>query len=383
MINSRYPHTHQWTPMQPNKVVYFLCFLLVSSAFTYSAGALQINNVTFHGVGVNIDLIYPSEAHPGDSISHNLTITAYTDVDIQNITLFIYAPVNLTWQQIKNQSIVFPLPADQSLSVSVRFMLPQDVNGTLNCLLFVQTDQSADYSSYTFYTTQVRTLTYEELFGVYNELLGNYAVLNDSYIALSTNYTSLWISYNGLWANYSALTANYSSLNTSFNSLSTQNNALQSEYNALNSTHYSLQANYASVVANNNALQAVYNSLSSSNGALQTSYNSLLGTKNTLQSDFNSLNSTYNDVQASYALLENAYDSLNHTYTSLQNQVNEFAQRISSAENALNSNRMIMFIFVATVAALVAFVIYLKRKKAEPYVVIRKETVAIEQEEKP
>jgi hypothetical protein len=41
-----------------------------------------------------------------------------------------------------------------------------------------------------------------------------------------------------------------------------------------------------------------------------------------------------------------------------------------------------MFICIAAVAGLVAFVIYLKQKKPEPYVVIRKETVTMEQDEK-
>ena len=40
-----------------------------------------------------------------------------------------------------------------------------------------------------------------------------------------------------------------------------------------------------------------------------------------------------------------------------------------------------MFIFVVAVAALVGFIIYLKRKTQEPYVVIRKETVSMNQDE--
>jgi predicted nuclease with TOPRIM domain len=383
MINTYFPHIFQWKPMRAKKIVYFLSFLLISSAVMYCAGASQTNSVSFHGVGVTVDLAYPEEAHPAESISHNLTITTNTAVEIQNITLFVYAPVDSAWQYVNKSTIILPpLPANTSLPFVIRLTLPQNANGTLYCLLYVQTDQSADYSSYSFFTTQVRALTYSELLVAHNELLENYRVLNNSYTELNQTYTALWISYNELWANYSTLSANYNSLNSSFNSLFAQNSALQSEYNALNSTYYSLQANYTSILANNNALQTSYNSLSSSNNALQLSYNSLIGIKNALQSDFNSLNSTYQGVRTSYALLGEAYDSLNRTYTALQNEVNDFTQRINSSESALNSDRAVMFIFVATVAVLIAFVIYLKHKKTEPYVVIRKETVAIEKEEK-
>jgi hypothetical protein len=40
-----------------------------------------------------------------------------------------------------------------------------------------------------------------------------------------------------------------------------------------------------------------------------------------------------------------------------------------------------MFIFTVAVAALVAFIVYIKRKKQEPYVVIRKETVSVNPDE--
>jgi predicted nuclease with TOPRIM domain len=370
--------------MLAKKIVYFLSFLLISSAVMYCAGASQTDSVSFHGVGVTVDLTYPEEARNGTSIWHNVTITANVALTLQNFTMVIYAPVDSNWQEVTGLTIRNTIMAqNEKREEPIMFPLPQNANGTLFCFIYINTTQSlTDYSSHSFYTTQVRALTYSELLVAHNELLENYRVLNNSYTELNQTYTALWISYNELWANYSTLSANYNSLNSSFNSLFAQNSALQSEYNALNSTYYSLQANYTSILANNNALQTSYNSLSSSNNALQLSYNSLIGIKNALQSDFNSLNSTYQGVRTSYALLGEAYDSLNRTYTALQNEVNDFTQRINSSESALNSDRAVMFIFVATVAVLIAFVIYLRQKKTEPYVVIRKETVAIEKEEK-
>ena len=70
---------------------------------------------------------------------------------------------------------------------------------------------------------------------------------------------------------------------------------------------------------------------------------------------------------------------LNKTYTDL---LGEFANLQERSESALNSDRIVMFIFVIALVALVAFIIYLKRGKEEPYVVIRKETVSMNQDEK-
>jgi hypothetical protein len=39
-----------------------------------------------------------------------------------------------------------------------------------------------------------------------------------------------------------------------------------------------------------------------------------------------------------------------------------------------------MFIFIVTLAALIVFIVYIKRKKQEPYLVIRKETVNVNDE---
>jgi hypothetical protein len=101
-----------------------------------------------------------------------------------------------------------------------------------------------------------------------------------------------------------------------------------------------------------------------------------------LQNDYTSLNSTYVGALANYTSLRSAYDALNAAKTALENEITALTQRINDSEGALNTDTVIMFIFVAVVAGLIAFVIYLKRKEPNPYVVIRKETVALEQEEK-
>jgi predicted nuclease with TOPRIM domain len=431
MINKEPSVVFRGRSMRTKNVVYFLSLLLLLSGLVYNSRASPTNSVSFHGVGVTIDLTFPEEAHPTESIWHNVTITANTALTIQNFTIVVEAPVNSTWQEItREEKRNRDMAENESLQIPMKFT-PQNANGTLYCLLYVQTNQSADYSSFTFYTTQVRTLTYTELLSAHNQLIANYSALSTAYDQLNANYSALLIAHNELAANYSALfadygtllgnystllvqysalntayngltsdhatlnatynllSANYNALNSTFNSLLAKNNALQSDYNSLNSTYYSLQANYSSLEGNYNSLlgkntnlQSGYNTLDSEHKNLQTIYNSLLNTKNALQSNYTALNSTHSSVEANYALLSATYDSLNRTYTALETEVNSLTQTIIKSENALNNDRIVMFIFVAAVAGLVAFVTYLKHKKPEPYVVIRKETVTMKQDEK-
>jgi len=279
-------------------------------------GASSTNNFSFQGAGVTIDLKFPEEAHPLENISHNLTITANNDVVLQNITLFIYAPVNSTWQHIRNQTITWGLlRKNQSLPTSeIMFMLPQSANGTLYCILYVQTNQTADYSSYTFYTTHVRTLTYDELLIQYNESL--------------TDYNVLFTEYGTLLESYKELNATYGTLNATYNSLLNEYSALQLDYNSLNSTYYTLQ-------------------------------------------------STYDSLHISYISLEANFNSLNQTCTALENEINNLRQKTESSKIETINTRNLTYLFVATTIALIILIIYLKKKKPEPYVVIRKETVAV------
>jgi predicted nuclease with TOPRIM domain len=328
----------------------------------YRAGALPINSVSFHGVGVTINLTFPEEAHPLDYISHNVTITANIDLTLENFTLFIYAPVNSIWQEVKNRTINWDFLASESLTSRIEFQLPQNTNGTLYCLMYVKTDQSTDYSSYTFYTTKVSTTTFSEWQSEYNKLLANYTRLQSDYETLLSEYDELLANYTSLLADYDTLVSEYNELLADYNSRVAAYESLLNNYNSLSHDYNTLNFNYQSLRDDKNELQSDYN---------------------TLNLDYNSLNSTYYSVQASYDQLKTDFGSLNRTYTDLLTEINDLNQKIAFSENALSTDRVVMFIFIITVAALVVLIMYLKRKKQEPYLVIRKETVAIKPDEKP
>jgi type IV secretory pathway component VirB8 len=65
----------------------------------------------------------------------------------------------------------------------------------------------------------------------------------------------------------------------------------------------------------------------------------------------------------------------------LKTQLADLQENYDVSEGAVNSYRVVMFMCVVAVGSLIALIVYLKRKKEEPYVVIRKETVNMKSDE--
>lgn len=330
--------------MRTKKIVCFFSVLILFSGLMCSVDALSDTTVSFRGGGVTIDLTYPEEAYPNTNITHYITITSSTAATLRNFTVIIKAPVNSAWQEIFNAQDTFskPLP----LSYNLTLLLPQDTNGMLQCFIFVNTSNIDDLST-TIYTTLVSEPIFSEIQSMYYALWENYTLLNATYTALNETFTNLSAEYQSLFNQNKDLITDYDSLEATYESLLAQYNKLSDDYDALN-------ANYRSKINEYSALQ----------------------------SDYDTLNSTRSNLQANYNSLQAVYDALNQTYTDLLTELANLQARITRSENDLNSDRIVMFIFTVAVAALVAFIVYIKRKKQEPYVVIRKETVAVNSEEK-
>ena len=359
--------------MPAKKKVCFLIVLLLLSTLTCSVGALPDPTVTFRGGGVTVDLTFPEEVHPNTTITHGVTITAANGaVTVENFTLVIKAPVNSSLQQIYRspEPFSFELPENGSISMAPppRFTLPQDADGKLYCFIFIQTNRTIDYVSYMLYTTQVREVTYSELLNAYNTLVDDYDILNNTCSQLLVDYVALNDTYNELLLSYATLNSTYY--------------GLSDDYSDLNSTYKELLGQYAN-------LNDTYNELYYEYSNVKSARDSLLGDISKLRSDYNLLNSTHYNLNETYYSLQAVYDELNQTYTglltdfnNLQDTYNYLEARFTRSENDLNSDKIVMFIFIVAVAVLVAFIVYLKRKQQEPYVVIRKETVSVKPEEK-
>ena len=313
--------------MRANTATYVLCLILALSVFAgIGVVTARTNDIIVDGVGAAIKLSFPEEAHPNENINH--TIMANTTVETpMEIRLFVYAPVDSTYQLIaSNTSSWATLPAISLPAYNVSFTLPQNTNGTLRCVLRIQTNQVADYASYTFYTTTVRSKSYGELLS----------------------------EYNGLLANYSKLVVDYESLLDEYDGLLSEHVALISSHEALLNEHTALEANYTSV----------------------------LESQRTLQSQYNQLEASYEDLNTEFNNLTDAHNILSENYSDLEDQIADLEKQISDLKGNLNSDKVIMLIFIIAVVGLIALVVYVKRKKQEPYLVIRKETSVLGEEDK-
>ena len=350
--------------MPAKKTVCFFIALLLLSTLTCSVGALPDTTITFRGAGVTIDLTYPEEAHPNRTITHNVTITANTAVTLQNFTVVIKAPVNSGWQVVFADKLPanWNLPANTTLEWPIETdQLPEETNGKLSFFMNVSTSQSTDYATYTFYTTHVSKPTFSELQIIYEELLANYT-------ALQANYTTLQNEYGILWANYTILFDNYTALVSDYGALSDQYDAQVAKYQKLSD-------DYGQLSNNKNDLDESYRNLESAYGSKVSELSNWKAKYDELNATHYSLQGNYTNLYGNYTSLQTDYDELNQAYTAL-------LAELTRSENALNSDQIVMFIFIVAVAALIAFIVYLKRKQQEPYVVIRKETVSVKPEEK-
>ena len=344
--------------MPAKKKVCFLIVLLLLSTLTYSVGALPDRTVTFRGAGVTIDLAYPEEAHPNATITYNITITSSTATTLRNFTVIIKAPVSSGWQEILNSQDTFSQPLRKSYNLTLS--LPQEANGTLQCFIYANTS-SIDDLSIMLYTTRVNTLTFSEMQSLYDEMLANYTALQEDYATLQNEYGILWANYTILFDNYTALVSDYGALSDQYDAQVAKYQKLSDDYGQLSKDKNDLDESYRN-------LESAYESKISELSDWKAKYDELNATRYSLQGN-------YTNLYGNYTSLQTDYDELNQTYTAL-------LAELTRSENALNSDQIVMFIFIVAVAALVAFIVYLKRKQQEPYLVIRKETVSVKPEEK-
>jgi predicted nuclease with TOPRIM domain len=371
--------------MQAKIAVCIFSVLLLFPMWMGSADALPDTTVSIREHGVSIQLTYPDEAHPAESIWHNITLTSTVASTLRNFTVVIKVSVNSGWLEILNSQDTFskPLPLTYNLNLS----LPQEADGMIQCVLVVKTN-SIDDLSIVFYTSHIRKMTYSELLGNYNvlystcnQLVADYDTLNNTYYDLMSNYEAMNSSYNDLSAHFMILNNTYNQLKADYDILNDTYANLQSNYAALNASYMVLSGNYS--ILNNS-----YNALKNKNSEIELNYNNsrsssnvLLGEYNELQYEYNLLNSTYNNLTETKNSLQSDYDALDTEYKKLLQDLNTLEDNASTMGSDLTIDKIVMFIFVVVVAALVGFVIYLKRKTQEPYLVIRKETVSMNRDE--
>jgi len=300
------------------KICYPIIAIFLITIFTQTYIANATSSLTFHGVGIDVDLDFPQEAHPQDNIYHTVTITSKISPYINNLTLTIYGTVNQVQQEITNLALI-SWSLQDPLTNKINLILPKETLGQLYCTIYIKTNQDTDYYFTSFYTTQVNPITFSELLVDYESKL---IELENS----EARYDSLLADYNDLNAKHDTLEDNYQSTLESYNTL-------LNEYKTLNSTYTDLQGNYTQ---------------------LQEDYNSLIIVNEQLQTQIEEL----------------------------QTEIEDLNIDLEESDNRLLTDRNLMIIFIIILVSLIGLIIYLRNKQKEPYVVIRKETVSMKPEKK-
>jgi hypothetical protein len=224
-------------------VLTFLLTLALGLSSTAKASQFGIATFTYGVLWGSVE--FPDEVHPLDFVTCNLTIGAYDDVNIYNLTLQISALGGQDWVALGTQQLtMYSLAQDMNLTRQVAFTLPQSTSGKLRYIIEASTDRG--FGNTAFYATSVHTITYEELTNTYNALLSNHTTLQTSYNQLLTNYTAIdqvlntlqtdynttRTAYNLLDSNYQSLNTNYTSLKSNYDSLHDQSTYLEEKYDA-------------------------------------------------------------------------------------------------------------------------------------------------------
>lgn len=202
------------------------------------ARASQLNVVSFTHGYIWGSLEFPEEAYPSSTITCNLTVGAYVDVNIYNLTVEISSLTGENWQILSTEPILsYYMAQSANLTRQIMVTLPQNTSGRLHYDIVASTDKG--FGETDFYATYVRTLTYDALSSLYGGLLTNYSMLRADYDGLLINYSALNAAYTSLAAEFNAMQAGYNSLNSRYEILIANNTMLNSSYDSLQE-HYDL-----------------------------------------------------------------------------------------------------------------------------------------------
>jgi len=238
------------------KIVILMFGMTLLSSLGSVAKASQFSSVSFTYGYLGGSLEFYEEAYPTSTIRYNLTIVAYLDVTIYNLTLRISGLVGEKWQTLHTEQIILhSLKQGKNLTRQIIVTLPQNTSERLYCVIEASTDKG--FGKTAFYSTHVRTITYEELLNLYNEFLVNYSTLQADYNQLLTDRDALNLTYSSLVAEHSLMQTNYNVLNSSYEFLTASYNALTLNYDSLQEDHTYIKTKYDASVGELNIFRTL------------------------------------------------------------------------------------------------------------------------------
>lgn len=221
------------------KLAFLAVIVLVVSCQMVKASDSSVVSFTYGYIWGLLE--FPEEVHLADTVTCNLTVGAYIDVDIYNFTLGISGLVGQSWQVLRVEQILSRhMMQGENISVSVIVVLPQNTSASLHYMVEASTDKG--FGKTAFYATYVRSSTY-------SELQINNSKLQQDYGQLFGGYQNLNLTLQSLTSQYSNLQTAYNSLNSSYDSLNISDNSLRSDYNSLQQNYEYIKEKYDSSLA--------------------------------------------------------------------------------------------------------------------------------------
>jgi len=313
--------------------------------------------IGFNFMGIYGYLTFPEECHLNDTLTHELILAAEPGGIHVN-----YLRINISCNASSGEMILYAetifqnedLPEDWSLNKSIILTIPCDAYGKLYCVIEADTYKrfAACDGVLRLYTTQIRTITYEELSAVYEQLLNQYNVTVEELNYWLAEYQELNRTYYGLLKDYNSLNFSYQKLETDYNSLKSAYESLEESYSSLNSSYNSLKKDYSS-------LQAEYNNLLNAFNSLNSTYIGLLLNYTGLTLDFELLQNKLGSLQTNYDELLNAYNSLNSIYYTLLNAYESLTLENDALLNEIRNAKFLWGILLAAAMTTTALTIYL------------------------
>jgi predicted nuclease with TOPRIM domain len=365
----------------------------------------------FHFTRLYGYLTFPEECHPASTITHELIVAAEPDgIHLNYFKLDISCNTSIGQKTLYNETIENKnLPETWILNETIRLTIPGDGAGRIHCTIAAETYRqfTASDNAVELDTTNMLTMTYEEMQTAYSELLkqhndtleqlelwmtehgrlnstyqnllhlhnltvielqhwqNEYQTLNDTYYDLLNHHDNA-LEQLDHWINeYSRLNNTFNQLQTSYVITSSNYTKLQMDYTLLKSLHDSLRADYNSLNSTYNSLEARYNDLLEKNNLLNSTYQELKLNFTVLVISFDELKYNLTILQAKYDNLSKSYNLLNSTYSALLIDLENLRSRNDITVRELWLTRMLWFIFIGIAVAAVVYTIYSFKKEAK------------------
>jgi hypothetical protein len=259
-------------------VVLFTTIAMFNPAFAQSSQASYTVNLTYS----TIQVTYPSQVLPGDSVSVNVQVNPKNNVNLQTLTATVYYVDETGLHQLTTQTLADNSQTNNygygyahstsSFSKSFQVTVPQNAPRTSLEAMFSETAQSGYYNNYYAYPYYYGYPDYNyscsHWYCEYSNVYPFYAAYYPSYTSTSTDNAIAPLSY------VKASTPEYATLQTQYTDLQSQNAGLQSQYQSLQQQLQQSQAQnqqlQSTVSQQNITINQLNQQLASSNSNTQT-----------------------------------------------------------------------------------------------------------------